>query len=85
MIGIGILSWLSMLPGNRTWRHYIGIITNILLGTAVALFTTMILTDAADNLTSSPWTLPLLVFILLIALILNHVPMSSRARAKKEQ
>lgn len=85
MIGIGILSWLSMLPENRSWRHYIGVIANILLGTALALFTTMILTDAADNLTGSPWTLPLLVFILFIALVLNHVPMSSRARAKKGQ
>lgn len=84
MVGIGILSWLSMLPENRTWRHYVGVLANILIGTGIALLTTMILTDAADSLTSTPWTLPLLVFALLIALILNHVPMSSRARVKKQ-
>jgi hypothetical protein len=65
-MGIGILAWLSMLKEKRTWRHYIGIVSNLLIGLGVALLSVMLVTSASDNLGSSPWTLPLLVFVLFI-------------------
>jgi len=83
LIGIAILAWLSMLKEKRTWRHYIGIVSNFLIGLGVALVALTLLTDASDNLGSSPWTLPLLVFVMFIALILNHIPRSSRSREDK--
>ncbi|RFU25789.1 hypothetical protein B7463_g10553, partial [Scytalidium lignicola] len=74
LIGIAILSWLSMTKEKRIWQYYIGIGGNFVLGVVTCLLSTMLLTAAADNLGESPWTLPLLVFILVIALLLNHVP-----------
>ncbi len=73
-----------MLPSNRSWRHYIGITTNFLLGAGLALLSVMVVTINADLFGESPWTLPLLVFVLLIALLLNHVPRSGRRREKVE-
>jgi hypothetical protein len=58
---------------HRPYSRYIGILANFLLGTGLALLAIMVVTDAADNLGESPWTLPLLVFVFLIALALNHV------------
>jgi hypothetical protein len=64
LIGIAILAWLSMLKEKRTWRHYIGIISNFLIGIGVALLAVMLVSDASSDLGSSPWTLPLLVFVM---------------------
>ncbi|RQM04667.1 hypothetical protein DH86_00004202, partial [Scytalidium sp. 3C] len=75
----------SMVDGNKTWRNYIGIASNILLGIGTCLLSTMLLTSASDNLGESPWSLPLLVFVLVIALILNHIPLAARAKGKKFQ
>lgn len=67
LIGIAILAWLSMLNEKRTWRHYIGIVSNFIIGLGVALLSVMLVNGtASDNLGSSPWTLPLLVFVLFI-------------------
>lgn len=55
-----------MVDGNKTWRNYIGIASNILLGIGTCLLSTMLLTSASDNLGESPWSLPLLVFVLVI-------------------
>lgn len=63
-MGIAILAWLSMLKEKRTWRHYIGIVSNFLIGLGVALVALTLLTNASDDLGSSPWMLPLLVFVL---------------------
>lgn len=67
IIGIAILAWLSMLKEKRTWRHYVGIASNFLIGLGVALLALLLVTDAADDIGSSPWTLPLLVFVLFIS------------------
>ena len=74
LIGIAVLAWLSMLKEKRTWRHYIGIVSNLLIGLGVALLSIMLLTNASDNLGSSPWTLPLLVFAWFIGM---HIHMST--------
>ncbi|KAH8812164.1 bacterial low temperature requirement A protein-domain-containing protein [Xylogone sp. PMI_703] len=74
LIGIAILSWLSLTREGRVWKNYIGIASNFLLGVGTCLLSIMLLTSASDNLGESPWTLPLLVFILTIALMLNHIP-----------
>lgn len=75
LIFLAVLSWLSHSKGMHESRtHMVGIVSKFVLGTALVLCSTMVLTEAADNLGSSPWTLPFLFFILAIALILNHVP-----------
>jgi hypothetical protein len=76
LIFIGILSWLTLLKGEgRPSRcRYVGIISNFALGMGLTLLSVMVLTQAADNLGESVWTLPLLVFVLAIALVLNHTP-----------
>lgn len=76
LIAVAILSYVSLLKdANRETRHrYVGIIGNVVLGLALTMLSTMVLTQAADNLGESVWTLPLLVFVLFIALLLNHVP-----------
>jgi hypothetical protein len=67
LVGIGILAWLSMLKEKRTWRHYIGIVTNFVLGLGLTLLSIMVVNDTNNNnFGSSPWVLPLFVFILLI-------------------
>jgi hypothetical protein len=68
LIGIAILAWLSMLKEKRTWRYYIGIVSNFLIGLGVALLSLTLLTSASDNLGSSPWMLPLLVFVIFIGM-----------------
>jgi hypothetical protein len=96
LIGIAILAWLSMLKEKRTWRHYIGITSNFLIGMGVALLALLLVTGASDDFGDSPWILPLLVFVMFIgqspstpskrattltrpiALLLNHVPRTSR-------
>lgn len=74
LISLGVLSWLSLPkvegPTHRT--RYIGVISKFVLGLGMTLLSTMVLTQAADNLGESVWTLPLLVFVLAIALLLNH-------------
>jgi hypothetical protein len=75
LISLAILASFSLLKGeSRKSRLYIGIISNFILGTGLTLLSTMVLTAAADNLGYSVWTLPLPTFVLLIALVLNHVP-----------
>lgn len=67
LVGIGILAWLSMLKEKRTWRHYIGIVMNFVLGLGLTLLSIMVVNETNNNnFGSSPWVLPLLVFILLI-------------------
>jgi hypothetical protein len=86
LVFFGILSWLSIPKGKALESQciYTGIISNFALGLALTLLSTMVLTQAADNLGESVWTLPLLVFLLAIALILTHVPRCA-ARISKEQ
>jgi hypothetical protein len=66
LISISVLSWLSMLKSQRVWRTYLGIGANFVLGAVLMLLTTMYFTDNIYTFGSSPWVLPLLVFILLI-------------------
>jgi hypothetical protein len=75
LIAIGVLSWLSIPKGkgHKSVYSWVGIISKFALGLAFVLMSTMVLTQAADNLGSSVWTLPLLVFVLAILLVLNHV------------
>ena len=73
LIFLAALSWLSR-PKGGSRKHYVGMVSNIIFGLGLALLSTMALTDAADNLGESVWTLPLVVFVLAIALVLNHTP-----------
>jgi hypothetical protein len=74
LIAIGVLSWLSIPKGKgrKSITSYISIISKFVLGLGLILLSTMVLTQAADYLGESVWTLPLLVFVLAIALVLNH-------------
>jgi hypothetical protein len=75
LIFLGILSWLSHSKGLHESRsHLIGIISKIAIGLGLVFCSMMVLTSAADNLGESAWTLPLLLFLLGIALVLNHIP-----------
>ncbi|KAL2829506.1 bacterial low temperature requirement A protein-domain-containing protein [Aspergillus cavernicola] len=69
---IGVLTVLSHRPGYSRLR-YISIGANILVGLGITLLSTMVLTDAAGNLGTTPWTLPALTLILLALLVLHHV------------
>lgn len=51
--------------------RYISIGANILVGLAITLLSTMVLTDAAGNLGTTPWTLPALTLILLTCMLLS--------------
>lgn len=75
LISLGVLTWITLKEkSSRSRCRYIGIIANVLFGLALALLSIMETTSAAGNLGISVWTLPLLVFILFIALLLNHTP-----------
>jgi hypothetical protein len=74
LIFISIFTWLSRGNKRLSGLHYVSIVSNFALGVGLALLTTMVLTNAADNLGESAWTLPLLVFVLFIAMVLNHLP-----------
>jgi hypothetical protein len=67
-----------MLKEKRTWHHYIGIVSNIVIGLGVALVSVMLVNgNASDSLGSGPWTLPLLVFALFIGMSLcSHICVS---------
>ncbi|CRL25099.1 unnamed protein product [Penicillium camemberti] len=69
---IGVLTLLSHRYGYSLMR-YISIGANILVGLAITLLSTMVLTDAAGNLGTTPWTLPALTLILLTLLGLHHL------------
>jgi hypothetical protein len=63
---IGILTLLSLRHHAGYSRlRYISIGANILVGLGLALLSTAVLTDAAGNLGTTPWTLPALTLILL--------------------
>lgn len=49
--------------------RYISIGANILVGLAITLLSTMVLTDAAGNLGTTPWTLPSLTLIFLTCML----------------
>ena len=76
LIFLAFLTSLPLLEHNRRELRFrrIGIVGNVVLGIALALLSTMVLTDAANNLGDSVWTLPLPVIVLFIALLLSHVP-----------
>ena len=75
LISLGILTWVTLKKKDSSTRsRYIGIIANLVLGLALALLSIMETTPAAGSFGTSVWTLPLLVFILFIALLLNHTP-----------
>ena len=78
VIFLGILAWLSHSKGRHASRAYLGgIISKFVIGLGLVLLSTMTLSDAADNLGESAWTLPLMLFVLFIALIFDHLPYSS--------
>jgi hypothetical protein len=80
-MSIGVLSLISKSISAHEAKPYhcwIGIISDFLLGLGLSLLSTMVVTDSADALGSSPWTLPLLCLTLLIALVLNHIPGESK-------
>ena len=85
LVSIGVLSWFSMLrePGRETRHRYVGIIGNFILGLGLTLLSTMLLTQAPGSLGDSAWVLPLLVFVLFIALLLNHIPRSMQKGSKE--
>jgi hypothetical protein len=75
LMSFGVLTWVTLKEkGNGSRSRYIGITANLLLGLALALLSIMETTSAAGSFGISVWTLPLLVFILFIALLLNHTP-----------
>jgi len=86
LISIAVFSWLSSLsiPKDKARREYIGMASNFLLGTGLALCATMDVTTAADNLGESPWSLPVVVLVLFIALLLNHIPRAISKMSKEE-
>lgn len=83
LIFLAVLSWLShgKDKGRKPW---IGIIGNVIIGVGLALLSTMVLTSASDNLGESVWTIPLVVFVLAIALVLNHTPLAMVSWRKKK-
>lgn len=86
-MGVAILSILSLgksrIPREQEARHrWVGIIANLTFGMALILLSIMVTTDASENLGESPWTLPLLCFVLLIALVLNHIPKKTKEMGK---
>jgi hypothetical protein len=85
LISISVLSWLSLLreerKGPESRRAWIGIISNFVLGVGSCLLSIMVGlpqdpngNDSLDKLGDSAWPLPVMVFILFIALLLNHIP-----------
>lgn len=83
LISISVLSWLSLLKeerkGPESRRAWIGIISNFLLGVGSCLLSIMVglnpdVNSSADKLGESAWPLPVMVFVLFIALLLNHIP-----------
>jgi hypothetical protein len=85
LISISVLSWLSLLreerKGPESRRAWIGIISNFVLGVGSCLLSIMVGlpqdpngNDSLDRLGDSAWPLPVMVFILFIALLLNHIP-----------
>lgn len=82
LIFIGILSWLSHSKGmNEARSHSFGIVSKFVLGTGLVLCSTMVLTEAANELASTPWVVPFMFFVLAIALILNHIPWKKPAKS----
>lgn len=83
LIFLGILSWLSHSKGLHESRSHLGgIISKFVIGLGLVVCSTMVLTQSADKLGESAWTLPLLFFLLAIALVLNHIPWSDLHRSK---
>lgn len=83
LIFLGVLSWLSHSKGLHESRSHLGgIISKFVIGLGLVLCSIMVLTQSADNLGESAWTLPLLFFLLAIALILNHIPWSDFNRSR---
>lgn len=81
LIILGVLSWLSHSKGLHESRsHLPGIISKFVIGAGLMLLSTMTLSWAADNLGESAWSLPLVFFLLGIALICNHLPFGSRKK-----
>jgi hypothetical protein len=89
LILLGVLSWLSHSKGLHESRsHLVGIISKLVIGISLVFCSMMVLTNAANNLGESAWTLPLLSFLLAIALVLNHIPWgnlgNSTARSSRQ-
>jgi hypothetical protein len=83
LIFLGVLSWLSHSKGLHESRSHLGgIISKFVIGLGLVLLSTMDLTPSADALGGSAWTLPLLFFLLAIALTLNHIPWSNFRRSR---
>lgn len=75
LIFLSVLSWLSHSKGLHESRsHLVGIISKLVIGLALVFCSMMVLTNAANNLGESAWTLPLLSLLLNIVLVLNHIP-----------
>jgi uncharacterized membrane protein len=86
LIFLGILSYLSHSKGRHESRsHYVSIFSKLVLGLATMLLAIMVRTAAVDNLGESAWTLPLVFFILAIALIFNHIPWGGTAKRTKDE
>jgi hypothetical protein len=69
LIGIGIFTFLSYRGDahhHRRFTRYLSVVSSILIGIGLALFSAAVLTDTATILGDSPWTLPFLLFLLLI-------------------
>jgi hypothetical protein len=81
LILLGTLSWLSHSKGLHESRaHLGGIISKFVIGLGLVFLSTMVMNDNADNLGESPWTLPLVFFLVAIALILQHLPYTAFKR-----
>jgi hypothetical protein len=82
---LGVLSWLSHSKGLHESRSHLGgIISKFAIGLGLVFCSTMVLNDSADNLGETVWTLPALFFLLLIALIINHIPWSDFHRSRNQ-
>jgi hypothetical protein len=84
LILLAVLSWLSHSNGLYESRaHLGGIVCKVVIGVGLVFLSLMVMSENADKLGESPWTLPLLFFLLLIALILQHLPYTQFKRKAK--
>jgi hypothetical protein len=76
LLFIGVLTLLAYRhDAGHTIFRYVSIFVNMLVGLGIALLSTMVLTDAANNLGETPWTLPALTLILLACMSKSLYPL----------
>ncbi|KAL1963317.1 hypothetical protein VTN77DRAFT_8438 [Rasamsonia byssochlamydoides] len=88
LISIGVLTFVAY--GGDVHHHrnqffrFLSISANILAGIGVALLSMAVLTGTSTTLGGTPWTLPMLVLLLLILLVINHIPDQQHSRQRDD-